>query len=112
MIKIETSFGAWWLMVKSDLLQNEMIGLREIARAGWDAGRAAIPEEKHEYVFYGPQWDDLDTKVCTKKEAKEHAKKLANENSVSVMIFEFTDTMHSDEDTEEVGGVGHESSDE
>lgn len=36
-IKAESIFDDWWLLSKHDLLENESVGLREIAKAGWDA---------------------------------------------------------------------------
>ena len=37
----DKDFDNWWLVNKFKLMHDETVGLREIAHAGWDAGKSA-----------------------------------------------------------------------
>lgn len=48
MPKQETLFNGWWIFNRFLLLQDEAVGLREIARAGWNAALAIIEQGSDE----------------------------------------------------------------
>lgn len=37
-------FSNWWMIHKFELMQDEAVGVREIARAAWEAGRASAQQ--------------------------------------------------------------------
>ena len=38
---LDDDFENWWMIHKFELMQDEAVGVREIARAAWDASRAS-----------------------------------------------------------------------